>query len=379
MKPLSPFSAFTYYRRNKRRALPVLFIIALLVVAINAVVGVVTSFADTAYQLNDFLQCFSVISPRTAFTVEPTVIDQVKSNPHVATVIPSNGFSIYVDLLVGADMFSVLGLKEQDIPEVLQRCNVHVKKGRLLRPGTNELMLSESVARARGLDLGDKIGNPVNERDAMPTEFVLVGILDGKVKLGVVSYEFLAGHKLYAPRPVVWLVFPKPGEKEAMDLFLKQTIASRQTSVIDYDTLQQRAAASLRNMYLIIAILDFIVVFVVAVAIGLLNYIYFMQRLDEFGTFYALGFSRQTLMARVFREVTFSAVVAWAAGVVLSWACLLWLQANVYVPRGMELNVFSLRPLLYTIPVPVAMIVGSAVPIAWVLAHFDPVTIIEKR
>jgi len=379
VKPLHPFSTFTYYRRNKRRVLPVLLIIALLVVGINAVVEVVASFADTAYQYNDSLQCLSMIIPRTALTVEPSLIAQVKSHPYVAMAIPTNGFSIYVDLLVGQEYFSVLGLKEQDIPEVLQRCQVQVKEGRLLRPSSNEVMLSEAIVRARGLHLGDKIGNPVNERDAMPTEFVLVGILDGQVNLGAVSYEFLASHELYAPRREIWLVFPEQGEKEAMDRFLEQTIASQQTRLWDHNALQRQLTASFQNMYLIIAILDVIIVSVVTVAIVLLNYIYFMQRLDEFGTLYALGFSRRTLVARVFREVAVSAVVAGGAGVILSWACFLWLQVNVYAPRGFELNVFSFRPLLYTIPVPVAVIVGSVVPITWVLAHFDPVTIIERR
>ena len=60
------------------------------------------------------------------------------------------------------------------------QCGVRLKDGRMLEPRTNEILLSEEVARALDLQLGDEIGRAIDQDyyEAISAPLVLVGILE---------------------------------------------------------------------------------------------------------------------------------------------------------------------------------------------------------
>jgi hypothetical protein len=58
---------------------------------------------------------------------------------------------------------------------------------------------------------------------------------------------------------------------------------------------------------------------------------------------------------------------------------LAYAQANVYAPVGIRLDLFSLVPWLFTLPVPLAVVAASTGTIARMLRSLDPVTVIEGR
>jgi hypothetical protein len=55
------------------------------------------------------------------------------------------------------------------------------------------------------------------------------------------------------------------------------------------------------------------------------------------------------------------------------------MQANVYAPRGLTLDFFNPAPWLFTLPMPVSVIVVSTGLVAWTLSRLDPVAVIERR
>lgn len=58
---------------------------------------------------------------------------------------------------------------------------------------------------------------------------------------------------------------------------------------------------------------------------------------------------------------------------------MLCVQATIYTPKGIGLNLFNPIPWLFTFPIPLAVILASAGTIARVLRRLDPVSIIERR
>jgi ABC-type antimicrobial peptide transport system permease subunit len=262
---------------------------------------------------------------------------------------------------------------------IIDLCDVRLKEGRLLKARTNEFVLSEEIANARGLKIGDKIGSPVNEMDWMPTEFVLVGILEGDIRLGFVSYEFIRNHELYRPRKVGFIIIPKEGRKEEMDSFLENSIASKRVSVKTHNLLIKELKRMMQNLYLIVGFLDFIITTVISISIGLLNYIYFSQRLEEFGILHALGYSKWALIRRAIMETVTLVIIAWVIGILLSLGISLWAREKIYEPRGIVLNLANPVPLFFTIPVPLAVILFGTSTVSWTLSKLDPVSIIERR
>jgi ABC-type lipoprotein release transport system permease subunit len=377
--PLDPLSPLTFYRRNKRRGLSILMAVSLMVFGIHTVVSLLSTFDDTDYANFQFLSKFSFISPKVGFSISPVIVSKIRSHTSVEELIKIYGILINMDLIVGRTSFNLLGVTETDMQRIIDLCDVRLKEGRLLKARTNEFVLSEEIANARGLKIGDKIGSPVNEMDWMPTEFVLVGILEGDIRLGFVSYEFIRNHELYRPRKVGFIIIPKEGRKEEMDSFLENSIASKRVSVKTHNLLIKELKRMMQNLYLIVGFLDFIITTVISISIGLLNYIYFSQRLEEFGILHALGYSKWALIRRAIMETVTLVIIAWVIGILLSLGISLWAREKIYEPRGIVLNLANPAPLFFTIPVPLAVILFGTSTVAWTLSKLDPVSIIERR
>jgi len=58
---------------------------------------------------------------------------------------------------------------------------------------------------------------------------------------------------------------------------------------------------------------------------------------------------------------------------------MIYAQANVYAPKGVQVNLLDPGLWLFTLPIPLAVIAASTGTIGWMLYRLDPVSIIERR
>jgi ABC-type lipoprotein release transport system permease subunit len=406
MNPLSPF---TYYRRHKRHTLLLVTLVALVTLGVYLMVGMLHPVVEhSAATVLGPLTCFSLVYPAGDASLEPAVVSQIRAHPGVSQVIPENGSDMYVNVpsLAIQNSLKVLGLSEADIQILMDTCDLRLKEGRLLRPRTNEILLSEEVANALGLRLGDQIARSFDENlyRAILTPMVLVGILESdpsapdilptetpsalrigpsarsrqRVRVAIVSYEYLASHELYSPRQSGFLVVPQSGRKAAVDDFLENTVRSPHTRV---ETLRWRAqlvARGRRMFNLIFAVVDCLVAAIVALVIGMINQIALTRRLADLGVLHAIGHHKNRLIRRLTLETTILAGVGWMIGLVLSWLALAWLKAHFYEPKGVELNLTSPAPLSFAAPIPLATVGFVAFSLVRVFARLDAVAIIER-
>jgi ABC-type antimicrobial peptide transport system permease subunit len=136
---------------------------------------------------------------------------------------------------------------------------------------------------------------------------------------------------------------------------------------------------AVRSLILLIAAVEGVVAIVAAIALATLNHIFFEQRRSEFGILNAVGRSRPWLLFRTTRETVSTVGAAWLLGAVVCVISLVYAQANVYAPVGIRLDLFSLAPWLFTLPVPLAVVSASTGTIARMLRSLDPVTVIEGK
>ena len=132
-------------------------------------------------------------------------------------------------------------------------------------------------------------------------------------------------------------------------------------------------------MLLLFAAVESIIALVAAIAMAALNYIFFAQRREEFGILHAVGHSRSWLLLRTVKEAGSAVAVAWLIGAAACVIGLVSAQAAIYAPRGLSLDLTNPIPWLFTLPIPLAVIVGGAGTIARTLSKLDPVAIIERR
>jgi ABC-type antimicrobial peptide transport system permease subunit len=117
---------------------------------------------------------------------------------------------------------------------------------------------------------------------------------------------------------------------------------------------------------------------VAIIGLSILNTIFFAQRRDEFGILYAAGYSRARLLSRTLRESVTTVSVAWSIGAALCVAFLFY-QADGVARMGSRLDFYDPTPWLFTLPIPLAVVIASTGTIARMLAQLDPVAIIERR
>ena len=381
MNPLSPFA---YHRRHKRRALMLAALICLATVGVCITVRLLDSVIEYSGALDGYLTRLSLVYGGSG-PLDPGVVSQIRAHSDVAHAIPYK--SIYIVMPVVVRSFDLFGVPESDVQVLLDACDLRLREGRLMRARANEVVLSEEIADALGLQVGDRIGGPIEERayQDLPTEFVLVGILAGQeeragpsIRLGLVSYEYLDSHELYASRSDNLIVVPWHGRKDAVDRFLEARISSPRTRVMTYRLWSALMAQGQFFFHLTLGIVDCVVAVVIALAVAMINQIALSERTAEFGVLSAIGQGRGRLVRRLMLGIATVAAVGWIAGLLLSWLVFAGLKVSVYESRGLELDLASFAPVWFAAMIPLFTIAFVTLGTARTLARLDSVAIIER-
>jgi ABC-type antimicrobial peptide transport system permease subunit len=286
---------------------------------------------------------------------------------------------------LGDAEFSTYGVSAEDMAYLVDLYGLELKEGHLPRLRTNEIVIPEAAAQNRKLKIGDVIGNPnqpaYEQAPKLPTEFVISGIFaapGNEAWLSFASLEFIQSHEAFSDRSLSFIVVPQVGQKETLDDWLENELANAQINVLTHRHVMGEIQSMKRNIIQTLALLESVIVIVGAVALAVLNYLFVSQRQAEFGVLYALGFSRLQLVWRTLRETIFTTTTAWGLSIVLILIGVLF-QFALFKSLGLSLDLFNPVPWLFTLPVPIAVLIVSAGTITWTLSTLDPVSIIERR
>jgi len=277
--------------------------------------------------------------------------------------------------------FRLIGLRDGDVNTVLAQCGVSLKAGQLPEPGTNEVALSEEIVAALKLEIGDTLDRTENENayTNIVSPLRLVGILSGGVRLGIMSYEYLAQSESYRDLASAGLlVIARPGRETAVEDFLQQSIRNTTTKTYTHQSVTEQVSMDQNLLYILGLPIVLLVSIAVALVIGAVNYLAFAQRLTEFGTLYAIGYRRGWLAYRLTLETAGLALFGWVAGILLAWGGMSVLSSVIYAPRGFACDAVSLTAILFVMLVPLVVIGSTLLTTLHALGRMDAVAIIEQ-
>jgi ABC-type antimicrobial peptide transport system permease subunit len=395
----NPLSSLTFLSRHRRRSILLLAAIGLMVLGVALPRFLNTVQNDSMLPLYlSYASHATIVSPGFTYReIPPDIVAQIRAHPDVAHAIPAKALSMVINIPMYGELASmpVYAVREQDLPILLDAYGLRLGEGELVQPRSGHVVLTSALARNRNLDVGSMIGYPVNERDGIPTELTVVGLLEPTGPalveragydvppmprwVGFASYEYVDGHERYAGTPTRLLVVPVEGRDAEMEIWLQEAIASPRVEIETLGT-SYRLWQGLVQISQTIADIGIIILTVAAgLALAILNYIFVTQRRDEFGTLHALGHSRAALIARALRESVSITAVAWLVGAAVCIAGLLYFQINVYAPLGTSVDLANPIPWLFTLPIPLAVVAASVGTIGWMLKRLDPVSVIEGR
>ncbi|MEJ5253251.1 MAG: ABC transporter permease [Chthonomonadetes bacterium] len=375
---VNPLSAWLFFRRNLSRTAPVALVIVLSVVLIGTVVTIIRSIDLTVLTVYGYNRYFLVAVPRDGERIAPEMEKVIRSEPLAKEIYRISVCFTNIRTIFGKFPFVLFGLTQEDMPKVLKLVRMRVVEGRLPREGEAACALSVGIARNRGLKIGDVVLAPGIEDSFAPVPVKLVGLLDGENWFAVIPKEFVQKN-YFPPLEEIVVAAPTPELQPELDRRLGEAIDKRQVRLFTYGQLVRELRSSLSNLYLIMNIVIAIVVLVIAIMMGMLSNIFFMQRLPEFALLAAMGYTRGMLLWRVVRETALLVTIGWTVGILLSMGILWGLYWWLFEPRGMLLQPMDWQAYRYTIPVPIAVLLFAAMSVGPRLLTLDPVLVIERK
>jgi hypothetical protein len=383
-----PLSALVYFRRNPGKVLPMGFVIVLSVFLIASVATIVNSIDLTILTIYGYTRHYTYVIPqRVTLDVPEDQAAIVRKDPRTDRVMEGSVLFTNIKTVMGRFPFVVLGLDEENRDYLLRRVGTRLVAGRMPAEGMPEAVLSEPLVRNKKLKLGGIVAGPTDTGgiSGSPIPVKLVGILKGPTWIAFTSKEFCDATFLTAPKTVVFTT-KRPADLFALnqDLMPSRNKAAGRLSpakvqLLSFQNLVRELRESLSSMYLILAVVNGTVIFVIALMSGMLSNIYFTQRIAEFAVLSAIGYGRGRLLARVLGETTLLTILGWALGAIVTFVVLSYFKESLFEPRGLIIDPRDLFAYKYTIPIPFSISVFAVGTIGLRLLRLDPVTIIERR
>jgi hypothetical protein len=376
MDPLSPL---TYSRRNLRKVLPTAIILTFVVVLVVAVLSVLGGLKETTLVYTREFDHWTVLFPRKDSRIPKEIRERLEAHPAVEKIVDSRNCFFRVRTLIGPVPYHLRAVRREEFEFLLGRAGDTLAEGRLPKAGTNEVALHESLMKANGWSIGAEFGMEVNDDDWMPGRFTVVGVLGGPTPLGLASFEYLNNPLQYAFSAKLWerlVIVPKPGRLGEMNALLREL---KEAKPWDKARAVDEVSQSFDRILLILNAVSVLLILVAALVTGLLNGIFFAQRLDEFAVLLAIGHAKRRLLGMVFGETALLMTLSWAAGVVLALGSFAAFRALVLLPRGVPMPLWHPWPIVVSAALPAVAQAFANVTVYRRLKRLDPVTIIERR
>jgi len=384
----SPLSAFTYFRRNPGRVLPMTFVILLSVFLIASISSLANSIDRTILTIYGYTNYFTYVVPQRVTTRVPAdQIDIVRKDPRVDRVMEASLFFTNIRTVIGSLPFVVLGLSDDNRAYLMDRVGTRLIRGRMPAEGMPEAALSEPLAKNKHMKIGDVIAGPTDEGGiaGAPVPVRCVGILRGPVWIAVTTKTFCDMTFLAAPRSTIFTT-KKPADlltvnEELMPARHKTAgkLSPSKAQVLSRQNLIMQVRDSLSTLFLIMGVVNLTVIFVIALMSGMLANIYFTQRLAEFAVLAAIGYQRTRLVGRIISETLLLTLFGWILGAIATYLFLGAFRESLFEPRGLFVDPLDPFAYRYTIPIPLSITFFAVATIAASLLRFDPVTISERR
>lgn len=380
IKPMSPMK---FFLENKRKVTTIVITIILAVCAIS----LVTSLTGSLINSSKFIwikpfEKYSLVTPLQGdYFIKDSVVERVKAIEGIKkTVYGDVDFTTISLPFGGNDNVPVFFMEKEEIEFTLGETGCKLREGRLPAQNTNEVILHWRIMENKNLKIGDSIGSLIDKGEMLAGEYKITGIIEGDnvISFGGESYKENQLKEIgEVNNKMSILVFPDKSfstvnkELEAFD--------GIDAKCYTYQQLKDKLEEQINGLNTTLLLIIIVVVMVLSISVGALMYITYMQRTDEFGILYAIGYSKKYIIKKISKEIIYLNMFSWVVGMILSFIFIFLLNKTIYNPQGQVLSLFDLREIFFTMFIPVMVGVFSLYPIVRVLKKWDPISVIERR
>jgi len=381
---MKPLTSLKFFKENKRKAIASFIVLIFTVCAISLITVLINSLIGTIKDLNlKPLEYLSVVSSMDGeFYLKDSVVNKLNDNPNVEELLPADFGNTSINLAIGGNSsVPVIFLKKSYYGILMDKMGDTIKEGRMPQESTNEIAVHWRIMANKKWKIGDTVGSFKDKNELLIGEYKIVGKIDGPnvIFIGTESFkqkQLKANSKV--DKPTGYVIFPKKGKRDALNKFLS-SINKTEANVFAYDETKKLIDTALKGINSTIVFIIFIVNFILSISVGALMYVIYIQRSDEFGILYAMGYRRSFIRNLIIKEIMSLNLICWTAGLIFTFGVIYLLNRFVYNPKGEILTIFSTNVLTYTLIIPIMVGLFSILPIAMRLRKWDPVAVIERR
>ena len=387
----SPLSPTIFLRRNAGKTVPLVAVIMMAVLLVAAIIALIDSIPYSIRTIYDYSKEMVGLTPRGDPTATAKFVEEVRAGSPVpiGRVMICRASSAQVQSIVGKWPYAVLGLETDDIRYFLERQGSRGLKGRLPTPGKAEMIVSRPVAKNLGLVIYDANAphaerakaiaqSPENSDAYSPEPVRVVGIADTDRWLMVGSVETM--RRDFFPPVDLALIFAKDRAQQArLDDWTLNHFKGRRAMVYAYKKVRRESDSMFNTLFKILNVVIGTLVTIVTIMMAMLINIYQSQRLVEFGLLQAIGYTKRQILGRVLTETVLVVIGGWVLGLGLAVFALKGVDAVLMAPKAFALEIFDLKAYLYTIPLPICILLVAGGSVWQRFRRFDPVGVVERR
>ncbi len=355
-------------------------VIVLAVMLIAGIVSMMNSIPLSIRTIYSYSRHYTGVTPRGLTSEVPKIMERFEAESPVEIdrmIVARNSFT-EVTSIVGGWPFVVLALTQDDMRYYVERMGGGEVDGRYPTEGEPGALISSPVARNLNLGIGDELLGPTNDEGYSAQSVKVTGILRSEEWVILCPIEYHTEH--HFPPIDVLLVFAKNQADQAkLDRWAYEAFKGTRSRIFAYHLLEEDTAKMFSILYKILNIVIGTLVVVITIMMGMLMSIFQAQRMQEFGLLQALGWSRKILLRRSLMETALTVLIGWILGGVIAYAMLTLVKVQLMDPKAFAIDPLDKGAYLYTIPVPVAILVIGALTLVLRLKRSDPVSIVERR
>jgi hypothetical protein len=376
-RPLSPT---TYLLRNGSKTLPLMLVIMFAVLLVGGIVSMINSIPHSIRTIYSYSRLSLGMSPRGDPEMTPRLVREVaeKGPVPIERTILCRASGSQVRSIVGKWPFVMLGMDRDDMRYYLDRLGASQIEGRLPEPGQPEAVVSEPVARNLGLKIGSAVQSPDTQESYSPHPVLVVGIAKTDEWLMVNDIEYQRMNH-FPPIDNVLVMATGAANQRVLDRWATEHFKGERAQVFAFHVLEEQTASMFDILYKMLNVVIGMLVLVITIMMAMLINIYQSQRLIEFGLLQAIGYTKRRLLKRTLYETFAVVAVGWSAGIALAYGVLLIVKRTLMDPHAFALDTTDRVAFLYTIPIPLAILIVAALTVSLRFRKFDPVNVVERR
>lgn len=337
---IKPFASSYYVIHNKHKTFLLILLIASSMICYLGALFVTDSLYDfyRNREMNRHVIVVNKMQEQNADFLYELLKQNISEFEHVQIAIPiSNETLIMYEAAMGFDnsYFTYGFLSEEDFNHFNQVCKI-MPEDFVLKD--KEIVMSEMLADNIGVKIGDVITKDHERIEGVVNPLTVAATYKGD------TYQlFFVDSDIEESAVMLLRKADDNNGKRLVESVMPKADRYGSLNFYDYDSIIGRLEKQLESLMLIFYGIVLLVTVVLAITINATFQTAFEKRKFEFSIYKAIGFSRNEIMRKVLGEVFIIDAAGIAAGFILIFVFLIFLNAELLIPSGKKLDYYCIE------------------------------------